>query len=86
MFLAWFAPELLNHIVRETNRYAEQCISATHQSDGPPLTWTTTVDEVKAFIGFAILMGINQLPEIHDYWLKNDQLHYFPVASRIPRK
>ena len=44
-----------------------------------------TVDEVKAFIGFAILMGINELPEIRDYW-SNDQLHYFPVASRIPRK
>ena len=57
-----------------------------HQGDGPPLTWTTTVDEVKAFIGFAILMGINELPEIRDYWSKNDQLHYFPVASRIPWK
>ena len=85
-FLTLFTPELLEHIVRETNRYAEQCISATHQGDGPPPTWTTTVDEVKAFIGFAILMGINELPEIRDYWSTNDQLHYFPVASRIPRK
>ena len=53
-FLALFTPELLDHIVRETNRYAEQCISATHEGDGPPPTWTTTVDEIKAFIGFAI--------------------------------
>ena len=72
--------------MRETNRYAEQCISATHEGDGPPPTWTTTVDEIKAFIGFAILMGINELPEIRDYWSTNEQLHYFPVASRIPRK
>ena len=63
-FLALFTPELLDHIVTETNRYAEQCISATHQSDGSPPTWTTPVDEIKASIGFAILMGINELPEI----------------------
>jgi len=31
-------------------------------------------------------MGINELPEIHDYWSTNDHLHYFPVASRIPQK
>ena len=31
-------------------------------------------------------MGINELPEIRDYWSTNEQLHYFPVASRIPRK
>ena len=84
-FLTLFTPELLNHIVRETNKYDEQCISATRQGDGPPPTWTTTV-ELRAFIGFAILMGINELPEICDYWSTNDQLHYFPVASRIPRK
>ena len=74
MFLARFAPELLDHIVRETNRYAEHCISATHQGDGPPPTWTTTADEVKAFIGFAILMGISKLSEIRDYCSTNYQL------------
>ena len=34
---------------------------------------TTTVDEIKAFIVFAILMGINKLPEIQDYWSMNDR-------------
>ena len=93
MFLVWveqslsqFTPELLDHIVIETNRYAEQCISATHQGDGLPPTWTTTVDEMKAYIFFAILMGINELPEIQDYSSTNDLLNYFPVASHIPRK
>ena len=37
-FMALFTPELLHHIVREMNRYAEQWISATHASDGPPPT------------------------------------------------
>ena len=79
--LSQFTPELLDHIVIETNRYAEQCISATHQGDGLPPIWTTTVDEMKAYIFFAILMGINELPEIGDYSSTNDLLNYFPVAS-----
>ena len=37
-FLALFTPELLDHIMKKTNAYAEQCISATNQGDGPPPT------------------------------------------------
>ena len=49
-------------------------------------TWTKiTADEMKAFLGFSILMGINQLPAVKDYWRKNEFLHYSPIADRIPR-
>ena len=41
-------------------------------------------DEMKAFLGFLILMGINQLPAVKDYW-KKKYLHYSPIADRIPR-
>lgn len=40
---------------------------------------------MKAFLGFSILMGINQLPAVKDYWRKNEFLHYSPIADRIPR-
>ncbi len=46
----------------------------------------TNVSEMKAYFGFAILMGINGLPDVCDYWSTNEVLHYFPIASRIPRK
>ena len=32
-----------------------------------------------------ILMGINELPEIRDYWSTDPYLHYDPIASRITR-
>ena len=51
-FLALFTPELLDHIMKETSRHAEQCKSATHQGDGPPPTLTTTKHEQKPSLVF----------------------------------
>ncbi len=44
-----------------------------------------TPEEYKAYIGFNILMGINSLPSIEDYWKEDEVYHYNPVASKIPR-
>ena len=44
-----------------------------------------TTHELKAFFGFSILMGINRLPSINDYWSNDPRLHYAPIADRIPR-
>ena len=33
-----------------------------------------------------MVMGITKLPDLYNYWSTSDTLHYFPVASRIPRK
>ena len=73
-------------IVNETNRYAKTCREANNTSDDPPTPWTIDEEELKAFIGFTILMGINRLPSIYDYWSMNPALHYFPIASRISRQ
>ena len=67
-------------IVRETNRYAAQCL------DGRPTTWTTTDEEVRAYFGFCILMGLVREPEIRDYWSNDDTFHYSPIAGRISRR
>ena len=34
---------------------------------------------------FPILMGIDCLPSVDDYWSKDPLLHYAPIAERIPR-
>ena len=44
-----------------------------------------TVEELQAYMGFMILMGIVHLPSIYDYWKKDEVYHYSPVASRISR-
>ena len=86
IFLRFFTPQLLDHIVTETNLFACQCLSSAHEGEGPPPTWETNTEEIKAYLGFAILMGINRLPDLYDYWSTDEVFHYYPIASRIPRK
>ena len=45
-----------------------------------------TVDELHAYLGFIMLMGLVQLPSIRDYWSQEGVFHYSPIASRISRK
>ncbi|XP_061162704.1 uncharacterized protein LOC133171929 [Saccostrea echinata] len=60
---------IFGKIAEETNRYAEQTAERTGQ---PDVHWTPTNErEVKAYFGLWILMGINQLPDIHMYWSDN---------------
>ena len=85
VFLHFFPPHL-SRIAQETNRYAKTCREANISEDeDPPAPWSTDEEELKAFIGFTMLMGINRLPSLYDYWSMNPALHYFPIASRISR-
>ena len=67
-------------IVRETNRYAKHVIGEEKYK------WRKMdVAELKALIGFKILMAMNNLPSIDDYWRRDPFLRYSPVANRISR-
>ena len=81
LFSTFFTEELLEAIVHETNRYAAQYLAANQPGNTPE--WRTNAEELKAYLGFMVLMGINELPEIRDYWSKDPCLHYSPIASRI---
>ena len=54
--------ELLQIIVRETNRYATQ----------KGRNFETKEDEMKAFLGINFIMGINKLPSLEGYWLTDN--------------
>ena len=83
-FLMLYTPELLEHVVTETNHFASLC---SMESEGMQTTaWTTSTDEMKAFIGFVIMMGVVKLPDLYDYGSSSEVPHCFPVASRITRK
>ena len=45
-----------------------------------------TVEELKAFFRFSILVGINHLPAIDDYWSRDLHLRYGPIADKISRQ
>ncbi|KAK3735838.1 hypothetical protein QZH41_007478 [Actinostola sp. cb2023] len=66
VFSILFNNEILLKIVAETNRYARQKLSenALRLSN-----WKdTTAVEIRAYLGVCIIMGLNSLPCIADYW------------------
>ena len=79
LFGLFFTDDLLATIVRETNRYARQCLPDDKH-------WATNSNEIRAYLGFCILMGINKLPELRDYWVRDIKLNYAPISTRISRK
>lgn len=79
LFSLFFCDDLMDTIVTETNRYATQALQGTNKE------WSTNREEINAYFGFMILMGINQLPEIRDYWSSSEYLRYAPIADRISR-
>ncbi len=44
-----------------------------------------TISELKAYMGFCVLMGIVRLPSIEDYWKKDVHFQYSPISSKISR-
>ena len=59
-----FSEDLIEHIVSETNWFAQECIAAK-----PDTEWHgMTLEEMKAFLRVHLLFGIKQLPANHLYW------------------
>ena len=81
VFLCFFTEELLLMITELSNLFAEQSMEWEEFQQWVKIT----VDEVKAYLGFIILMGLVRLPSIYDYWSTNLVYHYSPTADRIPR-
>ena len=71
----YLTDEIIDLIVVETNRYAQQYI-ADHMPlppHSPVNDWKpTTPDEIRCFLGFCILMGIIYKPHLNMYWSSDD--------------
>ena len=81
VFGLFFTQDLLEEIATQTNSYSRTVMGAEKYDK-----WTkVSVVELKAFLGFSVLMGINHLPSRNDYWSRDPRLHYAPVADRISR-
>ncbi|CAB4043789.1 Hypothetical predicted protein, partial [Paramuricea clavata] len=66
-------------IMTETNLYREQCQNAKPS----PALWTdVTVEEIMAFMGVVIAMGMTHLPEVFDYW-RTEPILSMPWYSSI---
>ena len=81
IFQLFFTDEILQVIVDASNQYAGSTMPAERFSKWAKYTF----DDLKAYLGFQILMSINRLPSFADYWSKNPNMRYGPVADRISR-
>ncbi|VEN49496.1 unnamed protein product, partial [Callosobruchus maculatus] len=78
IFLLLFSDQLLEKIVFETNLYATQKnLNIPHVS--------TTIEEVKCFMGLNILMGVKRLPSYKDYWSVQYEIRDHFIASCMSR-
>ena len=81
VFLLFFTDELLGMIAEQTNLYASQTMTIEAYSK-----WAiVTVEELKAYLGFYILMSLVRMPLMYDYWSTNPIYRYAPIADRITR-
>lgn len=73
-----FDDAVVTKIVEETNIYAPQKNSKN---------WTDlTADELEAFVGIQIIMGIHKLPNVKAYWSFDPILRVNAVADTMPAK
>ena len=76
IFQHFFTTTLIDMIVDQANLYTSQVMEPSQYDK-----WTKfTADELWAYFGFIILMGINQLA---DYWKLDPTCRYRPIADRI---
>ena len=76
-----FTCDLLDDIMKQTNLYAKEVMGEEKYS-----AWSTiTKEELRACLGFCILMGINHLPALDDNWSTDPALHNSAIADRITR-
>ena len=69
----------MSTVVEQSNLYARQVLG-----DNGVGNWTDVMEsDILAFLGLAILMGINQFPSLADCWKKDPYFHYSPIADRI---
>lgn len=72
-FESIFDNQVMLRIISETNRYAKQ----NNSKD-----WVdVTAEEMKAFFGTLIVMGIHQLPALKHYWSSDPFLHVESVST-----
>jgi hypothetical protein len=83
-FYLLFDEARFEDIANETNRYAaakKEAKRRTRPTWDDPLWFPTTAQEVKAFFGMNILMGIHALPQYACYWSSDEYLHVESVAQ-----
>ena len=81
VFQLIFTDAIVDHIVKETNRYASLVMGASKYESCERVNR----DDIMAYFGIMIVMGLVDRPSFHDYWKKDPLFHCPPIAERIVR-
>ena len=82
-FKLLFSMNIVNRIVVETNKYAQQQYEAAGKDFES--FQLVTKEEFMAFIGIFIAMGLHRLPSICDYWSTDWVLGVLSLVCCMPR-
>ena len=76
-----FDRDFINHIVVETNRYAR-----TIMGEDRYRKWDKVeANDMYAFFGIMIMMGLVELPSLYNYWQRDSLFHCPAIAERMAR-
>ena len=77
IFFLFFTSTIMDLIVEETSRYAASHVGSQ---------WTpVTTEELCAYMGFVMLMGLLKLLSIYDYWQRDEVFHFSAIAVGSPK-
>jgi len=80
LFSLFYTDEVWDLLVAETNHYAGENFSTSCHAR----KWkNVTVQQMKAFVGILIMMGILQLPQLEMYWEQDDDILCTPGISAL---
>lgn len=83
VFTLFVDDEIINLLVLETNRYAQQKLNESRLTPGSRMhKWKpTNPEEIKQFLGLLLWMGLVKVSPIANYWAKNELYNF-----RLPRQ
>ena len=84
VFEQFFDDKIIDLMMVETNRYAQQYIAAhVLRRTSRMRKWVdVTREEMKLFLGVVLTTGLIKCPHVEDYW-KEDSLFYHPLFHKI---
>lgn len=86
LFRYFFTEDIIQSISANTNAYAEETIP-TEQTPGARCWRPTTPQEIWAYIGVTIYMGVHPQHDIESYWITDESQPQHPlVKNGIARK
>jgi len=77
----FFKDEILTSIIEQTNLYNQQQNNGNDNAKWKDIT----IEELKAFLGILLAMGLVELPKSHDYWARNTLISVPWFGSVMPR-